>query len=263
MQLRIAYLYPEIMNIYGDRGNIIALTARCHWRGIKTKVVPLSLNQSFNPSDFDLFFGGGGQDRQQLLVAQDLQKKKKAILEAVRLNKVFLLVCGTYQLFGHYFKTYQGIKIPGIGVLDIFTIASHQRKIGNTLIRLAPEIASRIFPQRSVLPPNLIGFENHSGNTFIKKFPAKEWSAPGNKTTPLGMVSKGFGNNGRDGTEGAVYKNVFGTYLHGSLLPKNPHFTDLLIRTALEVRYQKPVQLKIINDALEQATHQRVAHLIK
>ena len=254
MQLRIAHLYPEIMNIYGDRGNIIALCQRCAWRGIKATITRISLNQNFDPQKYDLIFGGGGQNRQQLLVAKDLQKKKKAIKEAVGRGKVFLLICGTYQLFGRYFKTDENKKIPGIGVLDMITIASHQRKIGNVLVRLQGARLQEIRLQNYKKDEYLIGFENHSGNSFIDTH---------SKTKPLAKVIKGFGNNGRDKTEGAVYQNVFGTYLHGSLLPKNPHFADYLIKTALEISYKKPVKLKSLDDSLEWQAHQTTADLIK
>ena len=243
MHLRIAHLYPDILNIYGDRGNIIALKQRCQWRGIKVTVKNISLGTPLQLNEFDLFFGGGGQDRQQLLVAHDLQKKKKAIKQAVDNHKVFLLICGTYQLFGHYFIDGQGRKIPGLGILDIKTVASKQRKIGNILIKTS-------FSLDQATTDQLIGFENHIGSTFI--------NSKGN-TQPLGKVIKGFGNNGQDKTEGAVHKNVYCTYLHGSLLPKNPHFADFLIQTALRIRYQNSLLLKPLNDQLEHQAHQHVA----
>lgn len=247
MELRIAYLYPEIMNIYGDRGNIITLTQRCHWRGIKTSIDKISLNHDFDWEKYDLFFGGGGQDRQQSLVAKDLQKEKPALSQAARAGKVFLLICGTYQLFGHYFQTHTGERIPGIGILDLVTIASHERKIGNVLFKL---------PATGYQLPvdTLVGFENHSGNTFINQ---------SGQTRPLGTVVKGFGNNGEDKTEGAVYNNVFGTYLHGSLLPKNPHFADFLIRQALENRYRKEIRLQPLDDTLEWQAHKHMVGLIQ
>jgi len=250
MHLRICHLYPDLMNIYGDRGNILSLKNRCLWRGIKVTVQNISLNQKLDPEKFDLFFAGGGQDRQQSLVAKDLQKKKKAIKKAVGAGKVFLLICGSYQLFGHYFKTHTGEKIPGIGILDIKTVASKKRKIGNVLV----QVTSHQLPATSI-----IGFENHSGNTFLTTShqPASPAGGPPATSTtfPLGKVIKGFGNNGEDKTEGAVYKNAFGTYLHGSLLPKNPHFADLLIRLALETRYKKKVNLKPLDDSLEWQAH--------
>lgn len=257
MHLRIAHLYPDLMNIYGDRGNILALKNRCLWRGIKVSLKNISLNDKFNPEKFDLFFGGGGQDRQQSLVGKDLQKKKASIKKAVEAGKVFLLICGTYQLFGHYFKAFEGEKISGIGILDLITIASKKRKIGNVVVKLKTE-------NWKLETNTLVGFENHSGNTFIqkntqgvKRHPPLGWMSDYTlgPTAPLGKIIKGFGNNGQDKTEGAVYKNVFGTYLHGSLLPKNPHFADLLIKLALENRYKKKIKLKPLDDTLEWKTH--------
>jgi hypothetical protein len=250
MHLRIAYLYPEIMNIYGDRGNIIALTQRCLWRGIRVSVDNVTLNQSFNWEAYDLFFGGGGQDRQQSLVARDLQEKGPLLKQAAQAGKVFLLICGTYQLFGHYFQTHTGEKIPGIGILDLVTIASNYRKIGNVLVKLSV----RRLANSDLKADTLVGFENHSGNTFINQ---------SGQTKPLGTVVKGFGNNGQDKTEGAVYEQVYGTYLHGSLLPKNPHFTDFLIRKALENRYHKKIVLESLDDTLEWQAHTQVLKMIK
>ena len=253
MRLRIAYLYPEIMNIYGDRGNIIALTQRCLWRGIPVSVDNVTLNQDFNWEKYDLFFGGGGQDRQQSLVARDLQKKESKLKQAAQAGKVFLLICGTYQLFGHYFKTAEGKKIPGIGILDLITVASKKRKIGNVLIKLEARTCLRRQGYK-LKADTLVGFENHSGNTFINQ---------SGQTKPLGTVVKGFGNNGQDKTEGAVYEQVYGTYLHGSLLPKNPHFADLLIQTALETRYRRKITLQPLDDTLEWQAHRFAANLIK
>ncbi|OGD62595.1 hypothetical protein A2160_06195 [Candidatus Beckwithbacteria bacterium RBG_13_42_9] len=208
----------------------------------------MSLDDALDINRFDLFFGGGGQDKQQLLVSQDLQKKQDLLEKAVEQEKVFLLVCGTYQLFGHYFLTNERKRIPGIGIFDMITEASEQRKIGNVLAKW--QLAAC-----NLQPATLVGFENHSGNTFIEKIKDQKLKI---KTVPLGIIIKGFGNNGRDKTEGAVFKNVFGTYLHGSLLPKNPHFADYLIQTALIVRYQKSIKLKALDDSLEWKAHQEV-----
>jgi CobQ-like glutamine amidotransferase family enzyme len=234
MKINICHLYPDLLNIYGDRGNIICLKNRCQWRGIKVSVTPISLNHKLKPNHYDLYFGGGGQDRQQLIVSQDLQKKAKILKREAERGVPMLTICGTYQLFGHYFKTHEGKKIPGISIFDAVTIASHQRKIGNVVIKLNKPFHT-----------NLVGFENHSGNSFID---------PGSCFT-LGQVISGFGNNGQDKTEGAIYKNVIGTYLHGPVLPKNPHLADWLIQKALEIKYQKEVNLKPLDDSLEWQAH--------
>ena len=253
MKINICHLYPNLLNIYGDRGNIICLKNRCQWRGIKVYITPISINDKLIPNKFDLFFGGGGQDRQQLIVAGDLQKKNKVLKKEADRGVPMLTICGTYQLFGHYFKTHEGIKIPGISIFDAYTIASSKRKIGNILIKLS---SSTINHQPLIINHQLVGFENHSGNTYINAISPQ--NTPKTSTIPLGKVIKGFGNNGKDKTEGAVYKNVFGCYLHGPLLPKNPHFADMLIKKALEVKYKKEVKLKPLDDSLEWQTHKAI-----
>jgi len=184
-----------------------------------------------------------------------------------------LTICGTYQLFGHYFKTWTGKKIPGISIFNAFTIASKKRKIGNIVIRLNSQTCLL-----SNLPSlKLVGFENHSGNTFLKKNKTSEVvlrlrrisevkkqseeTQRVRETHPLGKTIKGFGNNGQDKTEGAVYKNALGTYLHGPILPKNPHLADWLIKKALEVKYQKKIVLKTLDDRLEWQAHQKASRL--
>lgn len=158
-----------------------------------------------------------------------------------------LTICGTYQLFGHYFKTHEGTKIPGISIFDAYTIASYKRKIGNIVIKVNPKTL-KLSHSKTL---SLLGFENHSGNTYTKTI-----TTPGvNTTKALGKVIKGFGNNGKDKTEGVVYKNVLGTYLHGPILPKNPHLADWLIKTALEIKYHQKVQLKPLDDLLEWQAH--------
>ncbi len=230
MKLKIGYLYPKLLNIYGDRGNITCFKQRCLWRGIHVEVTDISIGYSLKEGEFDLFFGGGGQDKQQLIVAKDLQTKKEVLKKEADKGKPMLTICGTYQLFGRFFKTSKKEKIPGISLFDMITIASEQRKIGNIVIKT-----------KLIKPSLIVGFENHSGNTFIKD----------GLSQPLGRVIKGFGNNGRDKTEGAVYKNVLGCYLHGPVLPKNPHLADFLIKKALEVKYQKKINLKKLDDSLE------------
>lgn len=234
LTLNICHLYPDLMDTYGDRGNIIAITKRCEWRGITTTFTPISLNDKIDTEKFDIYFFGGGQDIQQEIVGRDLQKKAKDIKKAVDQGSVFLSICGGYQLLQNYFKTLDGKMIRGIGIFNAHTIGSTTRMIQNLLINLD-----------SSLIPNaqLIGFENHSGKTFLQP-----------NLKPLGVVIKGAGNNGKDKTEGAVYKNAFGCYLHGSLLPKNPHFADYLISKALERRYGE-VKLEPLDDSVEWEAH--------
>jgi CobQ-like glutamine amidotransferase family enzyme len=274
MYLRICHLYPDLMNIYGDRGNIFCLVKRCQWRGIKVAVKEISVGDKINPRRFDFYFAGGGQDRQQIAVSADLQgDKKKVLKEAVEMGVPMLTICGSYQLFGHYFKPFEGPKLPGISIFDAYTVASKKRKIGNIVVQLSAN-------SYQLTANTLVGFENHSGNTYISKVnPFDKSSTSSNpesieglrvdaeqsrsiksqkskvKTYPLGKVLIGFGNNGQDKTEGAVYKNVFGCYLHGPFLPKNPHFADYLISLSLKRRYGE-IKLKPLEDNLEWQAHQ-------
>lgn len=236
-QLHIGYLYPDQMNMYGDRGNVIAISQRARWRGLDVHVHPIGLGDALNPDEMDLLFGGGGQDREQQLIGEDFETLKgSAIARAVEDGVPMLAVCGTYQLLGQYYLTAEGQKIPGLGVLNAWTEAGTKRLIGNVVIE------TDLFGPAQTL----VGFENHSGKTFL-----------GEGVAPLGRVVKGGGNNGQDGFEGAVYKHLLGTYLHGSLLPKNPWLTDWLIARALERRYGA-ADLEPLDDAMELAAHQAV-----
>lgn len=229
MQLILAHLYPDLMNIYGDQGNIQALKFRCQQRQIKLIIKPVSLNDPLPPGSFDLLFAGGGQDQQQQLISRDLFNRRYVLLKAAQNQIPMLTICGSYQLFGAYFKPSFGPKIKGIGIFSAYTVASPQRKIGNIIIKTKWG--------------KLVGFENHSGNTFLM-----------DKTQSLGKVLYGYGNNGQDKTEGAIIHNVFGCYLHGSLLPKNPHFCDYLIQLAITNKYGA-VNLQPLNDQLEWQAH--------
>ncbi len=237
MILRIAHLYPRLMNIYGDRGNIMCLTRRCRERGIDVEVAEFGLGGALDPAAHDLIFIGGAQDREQQRVADDLRSVKGAALrEAVESGVVVLAVCGGYQLFGRVYRESTGAELEGLGVFDLETVhpgPGAKRLIGNVVAELVeePEIT-------------LVGFENHGGRTR---------RGPGAR--PLARVRSGHGNNGSDKTEGARYKNAFGTYLHGSLLPKNPRFADKLIALALSRRYGEDVQLTPIDDRLEEQAH--------
>ncbi len=249
MTLNICHLYPDLMDTYGDRGNIITLQKRCEWRNIDVKVTAVSIGQSLSTLGFDLFFFGGGQDRQQTMVGRDLAKKSSAIKKAVKASAVLLAICGGYQLLQNYFKTKDGQTISGIGLFDAYTLGSNDRMIQNLLIEISPDLNHDIATSYKTTNNEprtmnqLIGFENHSGKTYL-----------GSSVQPLGRVIKGAGNNGEDGTEGAIYKNAFGCYLHGSLLPKNPHFADYLIIKALERKFGK-IKLEPLDDTLEWQAH--------
>jgi lipid II isoglutaminyl synthase (glutamine-hydrolysing) len=215
--LRICHLYPDLLNLYGDRGNILTLQRRCEWRGIGCEVSLVSLGQDFDPGQFDLVFLGGGQDYEQNLLHRDfLEVKGPALRAAVEDGLVFLCICGGYQMMGHYYQEQDGHRIECLGALDVWTVARPDRLIGDTVYESS-------YLARRGLDPWLVGFENHSGRTFL-----------GKGIEPLAAVRKGNGNNGLDHGEGAIYKNVYCTYSHGSFLPKNPDVADMLIYTALK-----------------------------
>lgn len=217
--LRIAHLYPDQMNIYGDRGNILTLLQRCRWRGIGAELLPVGPGHQVDWAAVDLAFFGGGQDSGQALIAEDfVQRQGPALRQAIEDGLVLLTICGGYQLLGHYFLTHTGERLPGIGALDVHTVGGERRLIGNIVVE-----AQGLGPDAPAM--RLVGFENHSGRTYL-----------GAGVRPLGRVLAGHGNNGEDGSEGAVYRNTFGCYMHGSLLPKNPQLADHLIGLALARR---------------------------
>ncbi len=247
-KITIFHLYPDAMNLYGDLGNIIAITKRCEWREIETEVVNVHVGDNVDFQKADLIYMGGGQDSGQKIVTSDLVAKEPAIKDAIDEGAAALLICGGFQLFGHYFQTSTGDKIPGIGVFDATTIAGNKRLIGNVVIDISHTLTE--WENQFRTPPSvsghntLVGFENHSGKTQLS----------GN-TKPLGYVTRGFGNKGDGSYEGAIYKNAYGTYLHGSLLPKNPWFTDHLIQCALYRRYGNVEPLTVLDDTIEVAAH--------
>lgn len=230
--INILHLYPNEMNIYGDRGNILALTRRLQWRGFRVTLTEVSIGQEVDFSQADMIFGGGGQDSEQVNVGKDLQRHATALKQAVEAGTPLLAICGTYQLFGHGFTTIEGDEIPGIGIFDAKTEGSRLRMIGNAIVDT--EFG------------RLVGFENHSGRTTL---------AEGH--LPLGKVIQGYGNDGRSGYEGARIHNAFGTYLHGPLLPKNPDFTDYLILQAL--KNHNITELKSLDNATENIAAQIAA----
>jgi CobQ-like glutamine amidotransferase family enzyme len=217
-QFTIGWLYADLMNIYGDRGNILTLLKRAEWHGLAPNLIELDRGPApKNMQDVDVFFFGGGQDREQALIYDDLRQfKQESLQKAVDEGAQVLAVCGGYQLLGHYYQTADGERFDGIGMLDVKTEAGKKRFIGDVVVQTRLD---------ALAPDTLVGFENHSGRTFL-----------GERAKPLGKVLMGKGNNGSDKTEGAVQGNIIGTYLHGSLLPKNPHLADHLIGKAVTRR---------------------------
>ena len=206
-ELRIGHLYPKLLNIYGDGGNIITLKKRAEWRGVRVNIDDINTGDS-SITEHDIYFIGGGQDLQQIEVSKELQQHKEFLTYERDRGAVFLGICGGYQLLGHYYQPHEGDKLMGISLMDAYTIAGHKRFIGNVTVEWNNY--------------TLVGFENHSGLTYLQ-----------GGTKPIGTVVVGNGNNGVDKTEGGRYKNVFGTYMHGSFLPKNPKFADYLLELAL------------------------------
>jgi hypothetical protein len=231
--LRICALYPDLMNIYADRGNLLLLERRCGWRGLGFEVTPAGLGEAVDPERHDLFYLGGGQDRDQLLCAQDLvETKRDALHAAAAAGKVVLGVCGGFQLLGHSYA-FGDEEVPGVGLVDLRTVRSETgpRLIGNVAIEVdLPGLDGRRV---------LAGFENHGGRTHL-----------GAGEQPLGRVLRGHGNTGESGFEGVVRDGVIGTYLHGPLLPKNAWFADWLVQRALGIERLEP-----LDDALEDAAH--------
>jgi CobQ-like glutamine amidotransferase family enzyme len=235
--LALGHLYPEQLNVYGDRGNILTLTQRCAWRGIRLEVTALDLGAPIQPDAFDMLFIGGGQDREQEEVARDLRTvKHEGLWAAVEADVPMLAVCGGYQLFARFYRPAEGPELEGIGIFDAWTIHKGKatpRCVGNVALAWAGS--------------TLVGFENHGGRTYL-----------GPQARALGQVLAGHGNNGEDHREGCVHRNVFGTYVHGSLLPKNPHFADHLLRLALARRFGDDVcaaLLTPVDDGLEWQAH--------
>jgi putative cobyric acid synthase cobQ len=225
-ELNILELYPKDMNIYGDSGNVLVLKKRAEKRNISVNILSYNIGDSF-PKNVDIVVAGGGQDSGQEKVNKDLLKIKDKLKKLAENYTPMLLICGSYQLFGNYFRTNEGKVLKGIGILNAYTEATNERMVGNIITESVP------FGE-------IIGYENHSGKTTLE-----------GDTLPLGLVKLGAGNNGEDNTEGARYKNVIGTYLHGSLLPKNPRIADFLISEAMAKKYPDDfTKLKALDDSL-------------
>lgn len=231
MVIKIAHLYPTLMCVAADRGNLFSIEKRSKWRGISVEVEPVYVKQTPDFTQYDMILFHGGADREMEIASKDIQEKAPSLREAAEAGTTFLAVCAGYQLLGHSYKSVHGPELKGAGVLDLHTEGDPERFM--THMALECDLGKQI----------LVGYENHSGRTYL-----------GPKAKPLGKVVSGWGNNGKDGFEGANYNNVYGTYLHGPLLPKNPWFTDFLIMKALERRYGK-VELAPLSDETELAAH--------
>ena len=234
MELKICHLYPDVLNLYGDGGNIRCLTQRLSWRGLGAAVTKMPIGSTESLAGFDIVFIGGGQDFEQQVLLDDLHRGRDRELRAAIEDGVCVLaICGGYQMLGAYYETHEGERCDFVGALDLYTVGAKKRMIGNYMFKVPAELGGF----------TVVGFENHSGKTRL---------GPG--VRPLGTVLAGFGNNGEDGAEGARYRNVFGTYSHGPLLPKNPAFADLLLSRALE-RKTGSGALEALDDTLEVMAH--------
>ena len=233
LDVHLVHLYPTLLNLYGDRGNIMTLRRRAQWRGIALHVHEVGLGENFPDVPVDILFMGGDQDREQAVVVDDLRTRHANHLQRLIESGVpFLAVCGSFQLLQRFYRPAEGPELLGLGLFDAYTIhPGHDipRCVGNIVLRWEGE--------------TIVGFENHGGRTYLE-----------GDTRPLAHVVKGFGNNGTDGTEGARIENLFGTYVHGSLLPKNPAFADYLLHLALRVRGRQDA-LVPLDDTLENLAH--------
>ena len=240
--LRIAWLYPDLMSTYGDRGNVIVLTKRCQWRAIATHVRPVTLETPVRELEAcDLIFMGGAQDRQQKLAGEDFLKRKGPVVKKmVEDGTPALFVCAAYQFVGHFYKPYQGEKIPGAGIFDLYT--EHP---GDQAKRLIGNVVAELLEPQELVGQTIVGFENHGGRTTL-----------GPKLKPLARVKHGFGNNGQDDFEGAMYKNAIGSYFHGPFLTKNPTVADWLIVKALRQKYGEEASLPMLDDKMEEQARQ-------
>ncbi len=237
MELKIYHMYPDLLNLYGDLGNVTCLKQRCQWRGIDVEVVGFSMNQEVPLNEGDLFFIGGGSDRGQNIVYSHLLKYTHEMGNLIEDGAPVLAICGGYQLLGEKYIDADGKDVPGLGIFDYQTHSEEGRLIGNIIIE----------NNLGLNPETLVGFENHGGRTY-------------HDHQALGKVKIGYGNNGKDREEGMVYQNCIGTYLHGPLLPKNPHLADYLILKALERKYGLK-ELSSLEDHLELTAHEKVLKL--
>lgn len=235
--INIAHLYPDLMNIYGDYGNVCALYNRLNWRSINVNIDKISKGDKIDYKKYDIYFIGGGQDKQQYTVSKELLKNKNAFCDLKEDNIVMLGICGGYQLMGKYYQPFEQDKVEGLDILDVYTVAGNKRCIGNVTVETD-----------FLTPKTLVGFENHSGITIL-----------GKDAAPIGKVKVGYGNDTENKQEGAFSKNIFGTYLHGSLLPKNPHFCDYLLTLAIRRKLKDPdFTLLALNDEIEYLAHNKV-----
>ncbi|HHY40038.1 MAG TPA: glutamine amidotransferase [Syntrophaceticus sp.] len=242
MRIRVCHLYPDVLNLYGDRGNLLVFHRRAQWRGIELDVDQFLLGDRGDFSSYDFIFMGGGADSRRTLLLKNLEIIAPYIVDAVEKGTVLLAIGLGFQLLGRYIKTEDGDVMVGAGVFDAYTEMDSSRSVGDILLEATADLQEELKKAGNMDITTLIGFENHSGRTYL-----------GEQGKALGRVIKGKGNNGKDRTEGAYYKNAFGTFLHGPVLAKNPHFADLLLVKALSP--QEEISLEPLDDSLEILAH--------
>lgn len=238
-KLTIGHFYPDLLNLYGDRGNVLALYTRAKRRGIDVEIKEISIGDTLNPDEIDIAFIGGGQDNEQNILKDDFVKVKGPIIkDMIESGKVFLCICGGYQMLGKYYLEHDGKKLDCLGAIDIYTEGKKERFIQDTVYEVELSDGQVV---------KAVGFENHSGRTYL-----------GPSVKPFMKVLRGAGNNGEDGYEGAHYKNAFCTYSHGSFLPKNPLITDMLLSLALKKKYGENYQLPVLSTKYEDIAKDQV-----
>jgi CobQ-like glutamine amidotransferase family enzyme len=237
--IRIGHLYPSLLSVAGDRGNLFAIQRRSEWRGIQTEVTEIGVESTPDFTQFDLVLFHGGQDKEMDVAARDLPSKADSLRLAVEQDVVILAVCAGFQLLAHYYQPSAGPRLEGVGVIDAYTVGGPTRFMNHIAVECTFAGSQ-----------TLVGFENHSGRTFL-----------GHDVQPLGRVLAGGGNNGEDGEEGAIQRQVYATYLHGPVLPKNPWFTDHLISQAVRHRTGTVPMLSPLGDAPEEKAHQAALDL--
>ncbi len=239
MKIKILHMYPDLLNLYGDRGNIECMRKRLVWRGIDAEVVTHTCDDTdFDLSDTDIVFIGGGSDREQKIVCHRLLEHKDELKSYVENDGTLVAVCGGYQLLGNYYKL-KDETIEGLGILDIYTEQGKNRLIGNIVL------------ETGFIEEKIVGFENHGGRTYIGSH------------TPLGKVAYGYGNHDSAGSEGVLYKNTVATYLHGPLLPKNPSLCDYILTNAIQKKDPGFMELKPLDDSLEKTANQYIVNRFK